>query len=154
MLVSKELEKVELLYCPVEKSPYELTSCSFFNKEGLDVTLRSLNCELLNFWTFNNKKAYRKVSIHDFFRKLAKIRINKLIKRIKIFFNRGKIKCIVTRQFFIFKKNLQMRQNYDKKELYGYWNEIHRSHTQWGVEFYFRGFRDTAGSGKDKDTVK
>jgi len=158
MLVSKELEKIELLYCPVEKSPYEVTSCSFFNKEGLDVTLRSLNCELLNSWTFSNKKECKKISVCDFFRRLAKIRINKLIKRVKIlierikvFFSRKEIKCRVTRQVFIFRKNLQMWRNYDKKELYGYWNEIHSAHTQWGLEFYFRD-RDIAGARKNIDT--
>lgn len=33
-----------LLYCPVRESPYEQTSCSFFNMEGLTETLWSFGC--------------------------------------------------------------------------------------------------------------
>lgn len=35
-----------LLYCPVAKSPYEPTSCSFFNVDGLIVTLNSFGCSV------------------------------------------------------------------------------------------------------------
>jgi SAM-dependent methyltransferase len=35
-----------LLYCPVEESPYESSSCSFFNEKGLRVTLQSLGFQV------------------------------------------------------------------------------------------------------------
>ncbi len=41
MLVdTPETEQSELLYCPVENSPYEKTSCTFFNRRALETTLR------------------------------------------------------------------------------------------------------------------
>lgn len=35
-----------MLYCPVEESPYEPSSCTFFNAKGLCTTLRSLGFEV------------------------------------------------------------------------------------------------------------
>ncbi len=43
MLEARSLKHLELLYCPVERSPYEPTCCAFFNQLGLEVTLRSMN---------------------------------------------------------------------------------------------------------------
>jgi len=37
----------EILYCPTDNSPYEPTSCTFFNKKGLETTMRSMGCGLL-----------------------------------------------------------------------------------------------------------
>ncbi len=39
----------ELLFCPVDTSPYEPTSCTFFNRRGLETSLRSLGLEPLDF---------------------------------------------------------------------------------------------------------
>lgn len=36
----------DMLFCPVENSPYEVTSCTFFNRQGLTTTMRSLGFEL------------------------------------------------------------------------------------------------------------
>ena len=47
MLIDESLEDEDYLYCPVEKSPYEKTSCSFFNETALATTLRSFNFKLL-----------------------------------------------------------------------------------------------------------
>jgi SAM-dependent methyltransferase len=44
-------ETIPLLYCPVSEKPYEPTSCSFFNVEGLKVTLNSFGCTVLNHQT-------------------------------------------------------------------------------------------------------
>ncbi len=47
MLVAKFLESQEILYCPVERSPYgEPSSCTFFNQLALEVTLRSMNVRI------------------------------------------------------------------------------------------------------------
>lgn len=39
----------EVIYVPVANSPYEPTSCAFFNEAALRVTLESLGCEVLGF---------------------------------------------------------------------------------------------------------
>lgn len=39
---NKHTAHLELLACPVENSPYEMTSCTFFNKRGLVTTVESL----------------------------------------------------------------------------------------------------------------
>jgi len=53
MLVAKHLQNREILYCPVERSPYsEPSSCTFFNELGLAVTLRSLNVKIEEVATF------------------------------------------------------------------------------------------------------
>ena len=39
-------QNLELLYCPVATSPYEPTSCTFFNKRALVTTLESFGLEL------------------------------------------------------------------------------------------------------------
>lgn len=54
MLNCKELENMELLYCPFENSPYEPTSVSFFNKAGLCATMRSIFLQLTNFYTLES----------------------------------------------------------------------------------------------------
>jgi SAM-dependent methyltransferase len=51
MLVDRRFEQHELLYCPVETSPYERTSCSFFNTAALSTTLRSFGCRLRDWQT-------------------------------------------------------------------------------------------------------
>jgi SAM-dependent methyltransferase len=47
MLVEERLSDYELLYCPVAKSPYEPTSCTFFNEKGLCTTLQCFGCQKL-----------------------------------------------------------------------------------------------------------
>lgn len=39
----------EVIYCPVKNSPYDATSCSFFNESALRVTLASLGCVVVRF---------------------------------------------------------------------------------------------------------
>ena len=48
MLIDPRYEEVDFLYCPVEDSPYEPTSCTFFNQKGLDTTMRSLGCKAVD----------------------------------------------------------------------------------------------------------
>lgn len=45
MLVDPRYKAMDFMYCPVEDSPYEPSSCTFFNRKGLDTTMRSLGCE-------------------------------------------------------------------------------------------------------------
>jgi SAM-dependent methyltransferase len=47
--------ELELLYCPVENSPYEKTSCTFFNKRGLVTTLQSLGLQLTKSQTLGDE---------------------------------------------------------------------------------------------------
>jgi SAM-dependent methyltransferase len=47
MLVDSRYAASEFMYCPVEDSPYEPSSCSFFNRKALDTTMRSLGCEAI-----------------------------------------------------------------------------------------------------------
>jgi SAM-dependent methyltransferase len=53
MLVDKKYEDHDILWCPVENTPYtsDTSSCTFFNKMGLCTTLRSLSCQLLSYQT-------------------------------------------------------------------------------------------------------
>lgn len=44
---TKHTAELELLYCPVETSPYEETSCTFYNRKGLETTMRSFGLKLL-----------------------------------------------------------------------------------------------------------
>ena len=56
MLIAEHLQGVELLYCPVEHSPYaEPTSCTFFNQLGLEVTLRSMNARIEQAFRFERR---------------------------------------------------------------------------------------------------
>jgi hypothetical protein len=47
MLADPRMKDYDLLYCPVEDSPYEITSCTFFNQRALVTTMRSFHCKLL-----------------------------------------------------------------------------------------------------------
>lgn len=47
-LKQAELQAYELLYCPVESSPYDPSSCTFFNPLALDTTMRNMGCEKID----------------------------------------------------------------------------------------------------------
>jgi len=55
MLVDRRLEDDDFLFCPVEQSPYEYSSCTFFNKSSLSTTLKTFGCKLLDHKTLNNQ---------------------------------------------------------------------------------------------------
>jgi SAM-dependent methyltransferase len=44
-LSEPSLQHLELLHCPVDTSPYDPSSCTFFNPLALDTTLRHMGCE-------------------------------------------------------------------------------------------------------------
>jgi len=47
LLDKPEVADMAMLWCPVHESPYEATSCTFFNTRGLRVTMESLGFEEL-----------------------------------------------------------------------------------------------------------
>lgn len=47
ILTKPEVENMPMLWCPVKDSPYETTSCTFFNIAGLKATLESFGFEML-----------------------------------------------------------------------------------------------------------
>tara|TARA_B100001059_G_C17760197_1_gene542381 strand:+ start:266 stop:1183 length:918 start_codon:yes stop_codon:yes gene_type:complete len=124
MLVNKTLENKDILYCPVEESPYEESSCTFFNKKGLSTTMRSLKFKLLDSRTINqNKKIspYKKI-------KLIARRLIEYFKKILGF--QISINSDISRQLFIFKKDMQLQLNLKNKQnkhddVNDYWNGIH-----------------------------
>jgi len=53
LLAAPQFDQNEILYCPVENSPYlEPTSCTFFNRYGLETTLHSLRCRVDKFESY------------------------------------------------------------------------------------------------------
>ena len=104
MLVSKPLAEFEILYCPVEKSPYEPTSCCFFNQEALVTTLRSLDCRLIHQDTAHSKS--NGVGTKKWLRFTLKTLLAKLVTSVNpensILFAGDLMN--VQRQFYVFQK--------------------------------------------------
>jgi SAM-dependent methyltransferase len=133
MLNKKILENDEFLYCPTEKSPYEPSSCTFFNEKGLITTLCSLNCELLDHKSkpmANNAIKWEKLSLKKIFRYFAR-------KLEKIYLYLGKnplgfytkiTHSDVNRQLFIFRKNVNLITP-KIEAINQYWNSTHVQHS-------------------------
>lgn len=124
MLVNKTLENKDILYCPVEESPYEESSCTFFNKKGLTTTMRSLKFNLLDYRTINQNK---KPSLIKNIKSIAR-RFIEYFKKILGF--QININSDITRQLFIFKKDTQVQLELMNKQnkhddVNKYWNGIH-----------------------------
>ena len=137
MIIDKTLENKDFLYCPVEESPYEVTSCTFFNKNGLSTTMHSLKLKLLDYWTINSiKKA--KESYGRFLQNFAKKCIQYVAMKIGFSISRKFELCAVTRQFFIFEKDIQLRLTHKRMketkstdaDIINYWDKTHDIHTQ------------------------
>ena len=136
MLITQKLKDKEILYCPVENSPYnEPTSCTFFNKEGLGVTMDSLGCRLLEFWTLDENDVEHK-------KKMTKAQYVIQTLKMSTTFCRSKIKNLffgnicddwqIKRQFYIFKKEPEKR-NYrgmNTNVMSEYWNGTHKIHSK------------------------
>lgn len=56
LLCAPEYSDLPLLYCPSKDSPYDVTSCSFFNRLGLESTLESMGMATEEF-SFNPNEA-------------------------------------------------------------------------------------------------
>lgn len=112
MLTDRRFMNPELLYCPVESSPYDKTSCSFFNELGLRTTLHSFGCELLS-----SKTLMEKGKPLAFVRKVLKFGLKQIGR-----YERAPIK--VQRQLLIFQKT-----TVQDTILRQYWNGTHTIHT-------------------------
>jgi hypothetical protein len=44
-LYDRTLQRVALLSCPIDDSPYDPSSCAFFNEVGIDQTMKHFGCE-------------------------------------------------------------------------------------------------------------
>lgn len=44
-LYDRTLQRVALLHCPLDDSPYDLSSCAFFNEIAIDQTMKHFGCE-------------------------------------------------------------------------------------------------------------
>jgi len=110
MLTDGTLEGVEMLYCPYENSPYEPSSCTFFNKKGLCAMMRSLNFELLNHRVFNPSHIGRKLSLRKMLLEFMRRCKRRYCKMTNIFRKEKKFYKI-NRQFFVFQKNVQKEDN-------------------------------------------
>lgn len=96
---SQWTKDLEILYCPVENSPYEVTSCTFYNTKGLVTTLHSFGMELVR---------------HDILTSPADVCASR----------DGKV--FAERQFFVFKKTGTPT---GIAGIMPYWNEVHAYHT-------------------------
>lgn len=140
MLVSPELANQELMYCPVERSPYnEPSSCTFFNALGLEVTLRSLNVSTLEKFTFFPKGKYRETD-----KKNNSPVLKSMLRKARGMFGRQLLesaqpKIKVARQFFVCEKNDSLattqsfkygEQVFDKEWATSYWDKTHDEHSR------------------------
>lgn len=136
MNVSPYLKDVELLVCPVERSPYnEPTSCTFFNQLGLATTLRSMDCRLEQAWTFRPERTQFKPARGPW------ARLKQLGRRI---FPKlppsGSLIHDVARQLFLFRKEAghatsaeyayPTQERFSKEWADAYWNATHDEHTR------------------------
>ena len=100
-----------MLYCPTFDSPYEGTSCTFFNQKGLQETLMSFGISTI------------KTTVLDQY-KLRTITKNVLI----FFFGKSlfgkRLTVQITRSIFIGKKNKKLN-----KTIFNYWFKTHNVHT-------------------------
>src|SRR3990172_3469081 len=128
MLVEPGLEGHELLYCPVENSPYEPTSCTFFNATALTTTLRAFRCRLLyskmlsDMENRRTKPQYERLS--GFFRQHRKSLKAAARKKFRMLGNRGPLS--VDRQLFLFEKSKGPGVSPWVKT---YWDATHKIHT-------------------------
>ena len=44
-LYDRTLQRVALMHCPIDNSPYDPSSCCFFNEIGIDQTMKHMGCE-------------------------------------------------------------------------------------------------------------
>ena len=100
-----------MLYCPTFDSPYDGTSCTFFNEKGLQETLMSFGVNPIRTTTLDPR------------------RIVTLIKNVlRFFFGRSlfgkRIMIPITRSIFIGKKNRKLN-----KRIENYWFKTHTEHS-------------------------
>ena len=127
MLVDEELKEKEILYCPVENSPYETTSCTFFNENGLTTTLRSFNCKRLYSKLLGNGSAREAPTV----RRGLKALIKRLLERRGYTVRRTgeNFSFTIDRQILVFEKDMPIQYSEHNAFLDAYWNSNHRFHS-------------------------
>ena len=117
MLVDPRYQNFEFLYCPVEDSPYEPTSCTFFNQKALDTTMRSLGCEAIDCKTLGKDLVEtRKPAL----REIVKDELRKFKPVLR------PTGPQVTRQLLTYRKNVSRIDDH----LLEYWDSTHGTHTE------------------------
>lgn len=118
MLVDPRYEAIDFIYCPVEDSPYEPSSCTFFNRKGLDTTMRSLGCEVSGCKTLGED-----------FVELKKLGLVELVKGSLQRFKPGRRAAAPPR---VNRQSLTYRKNGPAKVvgLAEYWNGLHNFHSR------------------------
>ena len=126
-LLDEELKDKEILYCPVENSPYETTSCTFFNENGLTTTLRSFNCKMLYSKLLGNGSPREAPTV----RRGLKALIKRLLERRGYTVHRKREDCsfILDRQVLVFEKDMRIQSSEHEAFLDAYWNSNHRFHS-------------------------
>jgi len=127
MLVDQEFKNREILYCPVEKSPYETTSCTFFNENGLTTTLRSFNCNMLYSKLLGSESLIEAPPV----RRDLKALIKRFLERRGYTVNRigESFPFMIDRQVLVFEKNMRVQYSEHNAFLDAYWNSNHRFHS-------------------------
>lgn len=115
MLVDRRLEDDDFLFCPVKQSPYEYSSCTFFNKASLATTLKTFGCKLLDHKTLNNQS---ESTVKNTMKRLKRAIVQPFSKTATI---------PVKRQIFFFQKEEMLLKEW--QWLAGYWYETHNMHT-------------------------
>lgn len=117
MLVDPRYETADFIYCPVEDSPYEPSSCTFFNRKGLDTTMRSLGCEAGGCKTLGEDVGGGK-----------RLGLAELVKGSLQRFKTGRHAAApqVNRQFLTYRKNGPTKD----VDLARYWDGLHDFHSE------------------------
>jgi SAM-dependent methyltransferase len=128
MLIDQEFKNREILYCPVEKSPYETTSCTFFNENGLTTTLRSFNCKKL----YSKSLGSEPPIVAPPVRRDLKALIKRFLEHRGYTVHRTgeNFSFSIDRQVLVFEKNMPIQYSEHNAFLDAYWNSTHRVHSR------------------------
>jgi len=119
MLYDNKIKNKDFLYCPVEESPFEPSSCSFFNQKGLSTTMQSLYCTLSDYETLPHPNYIRDITG----RLIKKIRFPKKQVFIINYMKRVLTERNMRRQFFIYKKDTSLNNDPLLEDL---WNKTYK----------------------------
>lgn len=129
MLAEPALEHLDLLYCPVETSPYETTSCTFFNEKGLTTTMRSLHCGLVSSRSLRHVAQQAQPSgIKARYLKPLKQDLQKLLGRAPVA-GSNLPSPRVDRYAMVFRQDSNLGLDPTRPYLDDYWNSTHQGHS-------------------------
>lgn len=133
-LSTPHLAEQELLYCPVEGSPYdEPTSCTFFNRKALTTTLDSLGFVLEKAATF---RPGLQAGVEPFASPPVSRGMRAAWRNLRARFR--PLRMEVAREFLIFRKasqdslpdyRMKNGRTFTRPWAEGYWDATHREHT-------------------------